>query len=399
MPEIVTKYKLFIASPSDLNDDRQSIDEVIRELNLSFGQQNNIVIEGLKWETHSAPGASNGHVQEIISQDIGNDYDLFIGLMWLKFGTPTNVAGSGTEEEFSNALSRFQNNPKSIQILFYFKNALPKSLLDINPFELEKINNFKNNLGDENVLYWNYNTIEELQGFLRLHIPRRINNLKEVAPKSLKKEEVMEVNAVVITNDLGLLDYIEISENCLNESTTAICNITTATQWIGDRLTEKTDEINNLNKYRNHANNSLFRKSLMQTAQLMNEYASRIGVETPIFFENYAGAIQALSAIINISDDFYDKDNIDELIDSKKSIILMNAGISEALDGMLGYYDSVNSLPRIEKEINRAKRNVLAKLDELINNMKVSSQLAIELIRAISEKIDRINISLSITKI
>lgn len=399
MPEIVTKYKAFIASPSDLNDDRQSIDEVIRELNLTFGQQNNIVIEALKWETHSAPGVSNDHVQEIINKDIGNDYDLFIGLMWLKFGTPTNVAGSGTEEEFFNALNRFQNNPNSIQVLFYFKNAVPQSLLDINPLELNKINTFKNKIGSENVLYWNYNTTEQLQGLLRLHIPKRINNLKEVSQKSLINAEVIDVNEIVTTNDLGLLDYIEISENCLNESTTAICNITTATQWIGDRLTEKTDEINSLNRFRNHTNNSLFRKSLMQTAQLMNEYASRIGVETPIFFENYTEAIQALSAIINISDDFYDKDNIDELVVSKESIILMNAGISEALHGMLGYYDSVNSLPRIEKEINRAKRNVLAKLDDLINNMKVSSQLAIELIRAISEKIDRINISLSIVKV
>lgn len=68
MPEIVTKYKAFIASPSDLNDDRQSIDEVIRELNLTFGQQNNIVIEALKWETHSAPGISSSHVQEIINK-------------------------------------------------------------------------------------------------------------------------------------------------------------------------------------------------------------------------------------------------------------------------------------------------------------------------------------------
>lgn len=332
-------------------------------------------------------------------KDIGNDYDLFIGLMWLKFGTPTNVAGSGTEEEFLNALLRFQNNPHSIQVLYYFKNALPQSLMDIDPVELNKINTFKNKIGNENVLYWNYNTTEQLQGLLRIHIPKRITDLKEVAQKSNLKEEAIEVSEVIISNDLGLLDYMEIFENCLNVSTTAISNITTATQWIGDRLTEKTVEINSLNRFRNNSNNGLFKKSLMQTAQLMNEYAARIGVETPIFFENYTEAIQALSAIINISDDFYNNDNIDELIDSKESIILMNAGIGDALKGMLGYYDSVNSLPRIEKEINRAKRNVLAKLDDLINNLKVSSQLAIELIRAISEKIDRINIALATVKI
>ena len=81
MPEIVKKYKVFLASPSDLLEDRASIDEVIKELNLTFGEQNNLVIELMKWETHSAPGASVKHQQALINKDIDGDYDLFIGLM------------------------------------------------------------------------------------------------------------------------------------------------------------------------------------------------------------------------------------------------------------------------------------------------------------------------------
>lgn len=398
MPEIVTKYKIFIASPSDLKDDRQSIDEVIKELNLTYGYQNNLTIEVVKWETHSAPGVSKSHVQEIINKDIGNDYDLFIGLMWLKFGTPTNLAGSGTEEEFLKAYQRFENKPESIQILFYFKNALPQSLQDINPDELNKVNNFKNKIGDEGVLYWNYNIIEELQGFLRLHIPKRITTLKEGNQNGVIKAEIVEVDEIVVPNDLGLLDYVEISENRFEESTIAVNNITTATEWIGEKINEKTDEINRLTSIGNQVNNKHLRKILRLTAQAMNEYASSISVETPIFFENYEDGIKALSSIINISDDFYDKDNIEELIDSKESIIAMNSGISAGLQGMLSFYDSVIALPRIEKEINRAKRNVAEKLENLINDLKVSSQLAVELIKEISEKIDRIKITFANTR-
>jgi len=391
MPEIVTKYKVFIASPSDLDDERQSIDEVIRELNLSFGQKNSLVIEALKWETHSAPAISNNHVQEIINKDIGDDYDLFIGLMWLRFGTPTFNAGSGTEEEFNNAYDRFTNSNKSVQILFYFKNKLPQSLLDINPSELEKINKFKAKLGEENVLYWNYNTIEELQSFLRLHIPRRINSLKEINDQG-EKAEIARFEPDIYEDELGLLDYIDISTTRLNESTTALTNITSATEWIGQNISEKADEITKLTLRNNQINSPPMRRTFKLTAQLMNEYAARISVETPIFFESYVEGIKALSAIANLSDDFYDMQNIQELIDSKESIIFMNASICFALESMLKYYESVNSLPRIEKEINRAKRNVLARLDELINDMKMSSQLAIELISSLSEKIDRIQI-------
>ncbi|MGB5436888.1 MAG: DUF4062 domain-containing protein, partial [Maribacter sp.] len=96
MAKTVTKYSVFIASPSDLQEERIAIEEVTKELNLTFGIKQNIVIELLKWETHSAPGISEIHPQELINEDIGNEYDIFIGLLWKKFGTPTDKAGSGT---------------------------------------------------------------------------------------------------------------------------------------------------------------------------------------------------------------------------------------------------------------------------------------------------------------
>ena len=103
MPSIVTKFKIFLASPNDLSNDRLSIDEVIDELNLTFGIQNKIYLELVKWETHSAPAISEVHPQEIINRDVGEDYDLFIGLLWKTFGTKTDKADSGTEEEFLRA--------------------------------------------------------------------------------------------------------------------------------------------------------------------------------------------------------------------------------------------------------------------------------------------------------
>jgi hypothetical protein len=45
MPEMISKFKIFLASPSDLSDERESIKQVIEELNATFGNQNNIVLE------------------------------------------------------------------------------------------------------------------------------------------------------------------------------------------------------------------------------------------------------------------------------------------------------------------------------------------------------------------
>ena len=191
MPSNVTKFKIFIASPSELAEDRIIIDKVISELNLSYGEQNSIVLEALKWETHSAPGMSNIHAQEVINKDIGNDYDIFIGLLWKTFGSPTENAGSGTEEEFQNAYNRFQENSNSIQILFYFKDK-PFSPSQLNIEQLTKIQNFKNNFNKEHKgLYFTYNDSNQLEQYLRIHIQKRVSNLKDSFENNLTEENII----------------------------------------------------------------------------------------------------------------------------------------------------------------------------------------------------------------
>ena len=127
MPSTVTKYNKILASPSDLKEDRLSRDEVIKELNISYGRQNDILVEALKWETHSAPGISTIHPQKLSNADLGTVYDLFIGLIWKKFGTPTDSAESGTEEEFLNAYDSIYKTTKLITES-YFISKTPQFL-------------------------------------------------------------------------------------------------------------------------------------------------------------------------------------------------------------------------------------------------------------------------------
>ena len=267
-----------------MNEERKSIDEVVAELNLSFGQQNNLVIELCKWETHSAPGISQKDSQAIINDDIGN-YDIFIGLLWQKFGTPTTDAGSGTEEEFNIAKRRFDDNPESLQILFYFKDSAPKSLSSINPEQLQKVNDFKKRLGKEKVLYWTFDTIENLHSFLRIHIPKRINTLKD-KNKTKAHTKIIPETKLYKTEDFGLLDYQNSLQSKFNDSAQSLLNISTATNWIADRMKEKTAEVAKLNSIRKQLRSKELYNICYTTSQYMNDYASRIDVEIPIFFNH-----------------------------------------------------------------------------------------------------------------
>nr|WP_315190052.1 DUF4062 domain-containing protein [uncultured Flavobacterium sp.] len=376
MPELISKYRIFLASPSDLSDERESINEVINELNLTYGNPNNIVLELLKWETNSAPAISNNEVQSIINKDIPT-YDLFIGLLWMRFGTPTIEFGSGTEEEFNIAYKKFKENNNSLQILLYFKNASPKNLNDIDPEQLGKIQNFKSSLGEKNVLYWDFNSNEELSRFLRLHIPTRIENLKS---KNNHSTTVKEIHTVVETievqeveEELGVLDYQELIEEYFTISTQSLTRISEATVWIGKEMDRKTSEINTLvAKNKNQPISFKVQRNIFgRTAESMNNFANRIEPEIPIYMKNFEKGIDSFSKLIMIYKSYFD-DKKDDIIAASDSLDYLTVQIELSLNNLREFLTSIEQLPKMSKEINNAKRNVANKLSDFIAKLEMS---------------------------
>src|SRR5438552_9057076 len=119
MTERVTKVRLFVSSPSDVQRERESLPAVIDEINTTIGQRLGFIIELVRWETHCHPAM--GRPQSVINNQIGK-YDIFIGIMWKRFGTPTGEADSGTEEEFNLAYDEWRR-AKELHIAFYFSQA------------------------------------------------------------------------------------------------------------------------------------------------------------------------------------------------------------------------------------------------------------------------------------
>ncbi len=385
MPSTITKYKIFLASPNDLQDERASIDEVINELNLTFGKQHDIHLELLKWETHSAPAIAVNHPQEIITSDLGDDYDLFIGLIWKKFGTPTNNAESGTEEEFLNAYNRFVENPNSLQILFYF-NSKPVSISDLNPEQLVKIQNFKSDIGkNKKVLYWDYQDTQQLNKFLRIHIPQRILGLRKTEQNKVAIIEPNEVlEAEIFSEDYGLIDYQEMIEDNFRESTESLIRISNATEWIGEQLNKKTAEMNGMTANGNQIGRKTLKNYFIRTAKIMDNYASRIEPEIPIFYEHFEKGIDAMSNVINISRNDLNVEQA-EIEETQESLTSLINGISFSIESMNDFLQSVKDLPRMSKELNKARSNVGTKLDDLLDNLRISLSIAHELEKSLTE--------------
>jgi hypothetical protein len=122
MPRTETVLQIFVASPGDLSDERRALDDVVGELNATWERTLGIRLDLWRWETCGYPGVSSDP-QAVINVEVPLDYDIFVGLMWARFGTATPRAGSGTEEEFLAAKARHEGNPSSVHIMFYFKET------------------------------------------------------------------------------------------------------------------------------------------------------------------------------------------------------------------------------------------------------------------------------------
>lgn len=390
MAKSITKYTIFVSSPSDLKEERDVLEEVVRELNLTYGKSNNCVIELLKWETHSAPGISASHTQDLIKNDIGDEYDIFLGVIWKRFGTPTPYAESGTEEEFKDALARFEKGNLQPQILFYFKNSPPNSLNDIDPEQLLKVKQFKQSIPKDKMLYWEFDTIESFQNFTRMHIPKRIDSISN--DENLKITLKVNKKEISDIEELGLLDYSEQFESLLADSLSSLEKISNSTVWIGEEIEKKTVELTTASKITNN-DKSVLTSILKRIANIMNKYSSNLVIETPIFYSSFVKCIEVGINLINIVDDFVSDDTINELETYKESVITLRRSIPYAIESLSKFRESISSLPRIQKDINSAKRKIAIQLDELIEKLKNLNELAIEFSDRISSKIDKLKIS------
>ncbi len=161
-------YKCLVASPGDTKDEREICLKIFKELNKGIGEGYGFVIEDRMWEHGTRPSFSGDYSQATISDQLGNDYDIFVGIMNNKFGTETKVAGSGTEEEFNNAYERLKNK-ESIEIMFYFNDA-PVKKSEIDTKDLIKVSDFKKRVGDLGGYHWTYNGANDFENTFRTHL-------------------------------------------------------------------------------------------------------------------------------------------------------------------------------------------------------------------------------------
>lgn len=140
--------KVFLASPGDLADERKIAKAVIDDFNGQLADALGYQVELVGWED-TLPGI--GRPQAIINRDL-DGCDLFVGMLWKRWGTPpgTEPYTSGFEEEYTRSMTRNAKEGRP-EITLLLKELDAASLADPGD-HLKKVIAFKDQVFTEKKL-------------------------------------------------------------------------------------------------------------------------------------------------------------------------------------------------------------------------------------------------------
>jgi len=175
----INVLRLFLSSPGDVADARQSVQDIVQELNNTWAVHQNIMLQVLDWKTNVIPWHGERPQEEILKQLNPEMWDVFLGIVWARFGTPTGALDpstgkpylSGTEEEFRTAYRYQRNTGKPRMLLYRCVAPVAPDTLDCDQLKLvqEFFKQFEYG-GSLFGLYSKYTSVAHLSGLVRQHL-------------------------------------------------------------------------------------------------------------------------------------------------------------------------------------------------------------------------------------
>jgi hypothetical protein len=372
MPKSNVVLQVFVASPGDVAEERRILESVITETNRVWSSNLGLTFELLNWEKNVRPDFSTDP-QAAINEQIGTDYDVFVGIFWGRLGTPTPRAKSGTLEEFDRALSKYKSSGNRYpKIMIYFKDA-PIAPSKIDPDQLEQLQVFKDSISDMGGLYSVFEDSAGFESSLRAHltaIAQKFITENNGPPTALSHGESQTIvsDEEFDDEDYGYLDYIEIHESRMAEMTAAMNAVETATIRIGEQVHTRNQGMPEAMS----GGANMAKRFFKRTADDLTSYAENLSAQVSIFSTARIAAFDALTNALAIHGEFDDKQ--EQLIPLKENLHSMSGQALYARDSMSSMRDEANKLPRISKELNKAKRQVVNQLDALV--MEIDSLIS-----------------------
>jgi hypothetical protein len=349
---------IFLSCTSEIINE---IDHLEHAANVINTTRRDLQVNILSFRKNSHP-SSGAHAQELIYNQIGNKYHIYLGIFWRKFGSPTEKYDSGVVDEYEKALQLGK------KIMFYFNNQPPVSMSDINIDDYIKIQNFKKKLEKDNILYHQYNGSDAFDSCIIKHLIQQIDEIIDSNEKSNVENEVFDLPYEGLEYDfdpeynfeLDFTDFLESFENVLfNLSDLLKSTIANHKEFI-DKIDIKYEQV----------------KNSVHTFKINQIYKS-ISEDTRLFCDRLNLNVMALnnnaeSIIVEMNNAFLLFPSHDLNNDEKKELVNLSIPLNQVVISYNDMADEINYLrktismsSKLSHHLRKQNRVVMKKLVEL----------------------------------
>ena len=365
---------IFLATPSDVNHERELVHNAVNEINKTLGATQNFRVEIKGWE--DVPPSRGVNAQEVITKHIGDNYQIFLGIMWARIGSPVNGVDSGTVYEYETALD-LDDHRDDFKIMWYFKED-EISFDKIDPQQIEKVKKFRKKVADDGCYYDLFKN-DELEKKVRIHLSLTISKLLKQKYANSKNEKSKTTNTKETSNDVitssetfdkvskilgevddnenlsGIIEYSEELENCFQ-------GINADTNFITERLEELSSsieiaaqDIETIEKSKPAP--EVIKRTVLPAANAMMKFALEVDEFNPGFGSRIEQMVQAMTALRMIALDYESETEIDTF---DESILGLEIEVIATKNSLLNFLETVHQLPPLTKKLTKS-RNKLVK--------------------------------------
>lgn len=163
---------IFLSGPNDCSSEKAITAKEISKLALTIKDAYELDLRLLTFEndTFSAIGKDG---QDVVNTQIGDHYDIYMGLIKLRIGTKTPRDESGTAEEYQRALERHRRDGRPAMLFFEMDPIFKKS--DATAAELSRVEHFVERVRTDGMLTKTV-THEELDVVIFTHVYKTLND-------------------------------------------------------------------------------------------------------------------------------------------------------------------------------------------------------------------------------
>jgi hypothetical protein len=192
---MLQRIRVFCASPGDVGDERQAVEEIIRQLDRIWRDRGvTLEFDGLE-----GAGPSAGRPQDEINELVDACH-VFVGLLNAHWGFPTGAYESGFEEEYERALARrLDSGTPELLIFFSSRSARDQQVALVEAFR-ERLQS------TQEAYYREFANLDELRTLLHRRVEAYLTDLLQLGspeqrPASVNWADVLSAGPVSRASD------------------------------------------------------------------------------------------------------------------------------------------------------------------------------------------------------